>query len=306
MKTHHITTLIICATILSGSCLSIKSQTNDEINKLKIGGISINIEKQDVLEEANIGVYYQYSYMIKNEGNSVKNVDTLFLVSGTSQSVYLDPIYKDQLEIQRLARIARSKKAKLINPEYENLNDISDLIKINSDFKEDNPGDPVQIYKNRNTGTVTSIYNSYLINIRCDQEIEQMTKWQIIGETDTIIGHVCQKALITYAGRNYRAWFTLDIPINDGPWKFWGLPGLILKVTDDQELFEWVGIGIKNLNADIVIDKKNYDKATVIQFRDYIERATSTVMVSFYNNNVLYFTNKKLSYTKLPIELSEK
>lgn len=82
--------------------------------------------------------------------------------------------------------------------------------------------------------------------------------------------------------------FAPEISINDGPWKFWGLPGLILKVTDKEELFEWVAIGMQNLDADIVINKGDYDKTNPIQFRDFIAKVTSKVMVSFFNNNVLY------------------
>lgn len=283
-----------------------ENRTDKQTERLKFGGISEGIENLIVLDEATTGLYYQFDFMIKREGILQKESDTLFLALGSSQSVFFDPIYKQELENQRRNRIARSKKAKLINPEYENLNDISELININSDYKEDNPGDPEQIYKNRNSGVISSVYNSYVENIRCDQEIEEMLQWQMYEENDTILGYACLKAGVTYAGRDYTAWFAPEIPINDGPWKFWGLPGLILKVTDKQELFEWIAIGLENLDGDIVINKEDYEKAKPNQFRDFVDRATSTVMVSFYSNNVLYLTNKERPYTKIPIELFDK
>lgn len=283
-----------------------ENRTDKKIERLKFGGISEGIENLIVLDEATTGLYYQFDYMIKREGILQKESDTLFLALGSSQSVFFDPIYKQELENQRQNRIARSKKAKLINPEYENLNDISELININSDYKEDNPGDPVQIYKNRSTGVVSSVYNSYVDNIRCDQKIDEMALWQMVEATDTILGYTCHKANVTYAGRDYTAWFAPEIPINDGPWKFWGLPGLILRVIDNKELFEWLAIGLENLDGDIVINKGNYEKAKPNQFRDFVDRATSKVMVSFYNNNVLYLTNKERPYTKIPIELFER
>ncbi len=293
-------------TLLSVGSVSAQEKTNIQTERTKFGGITGNTDNLIILEKATSGLYYQHIYMIKREGILQKETDTLFLALGSTQSVFYDPIYKQELENQRLTRIARSKKARLINPEHENLTDIVDLININSDYAEDDPGDPLQIYKNRTTGVVSSIYNSYVDNIRCNQNIDQMHQWQMVEETDTILGYVCQKACLTYAGRDYTAWFTTEIPINDGPWKFWGLPGLILKVVDKEELFEWVAIGLENIDGDIVMNKGDYEKANPTQFRDFINRATSSIMVSFYNNGVLYMTNKERPYTKTPIELFEK
>lgn len=298
--------LLALVTLLSVGSVSAQEKTNIQTERTKFGGITGNTDNLIILEKATSGLYYQHSYMIKREGILQKKTDTLFLALGFTQSVFYDPLYKQELENQRLARISRSKKARLINPEHENLTDIVDLININSDYAEDDPGDPLQIYKNRTTGVVSSIYNSYVDNIRCNQNIDQMHQWQMIEETDTILGYVCQKACLTYAGRDYTAWFTTEIPINDGPWKFWGLPGLILKVVDKEEQFEWVAIGLENIDGDIVMNKGDYEKANPTQFRDFINRATSSIMVSFYNNGVLYMTNKERPYTKTPIELFEK
>ena len=282
------------------------SQTEKEVERTKVGGISLKAERQLMLEKVNSGVYYQFNYMVKDGALLEKRTDTLLLALGITQSVFLDPTYKAKLESNRKARFSRSRKAKLINNEYENIDDVFELININSDYKEDNPGEPVQIYKKRDTGEVSSIYNSYSLNVRCDQKIDEMLHWQILDGTEDILGYRCQKAKVEYAGRSYTAWFTTGIPINDGPWKFWGLPGLILKVTDSQKQFEWIGIGIKNIDADLVIDNGNYEKVDLTQFSDFVNRETSTIMVSFYNNDILYSTNKKRAFQKIPIELTEK
>jgi GLPGLI family protein len=50
----------------------------------------------------------------------------------------------------------------------------------------------------------------------------------------TINGYKSQKAKTSYGGRNYEAWFTTQIPIPDGPYKFCGLPGLIIKISDSK------------------------------------------------------------------------
>lgn len=61
--------------------------------------------------------------------------------------------------------------------------------------------------------------------------------WKIGFLSDNILGQKCQMATTTFRGRNYIAWFAPSIPYPMGPWLFNGLPGLILKVSDDKKQF---------------------------------------------------------------------
>lgn len=67
--------------------------------------------------------------------------------------------------------------------------------------------------------------------------------WTIFPETKSIESFKVQKATTTFGGRNWIAWFTNDIQIQDGPYKFCGLPGLILNVEDEKgdHVFNLVG-----------------------------------------------------------------
>lgn len=56
--------------------------------------------------------------------------------------------------------------------------------------------------------------------------------WKILPETVKIGEYNTQKAEVVYGGRTWYAWFTQEIPLQDGPYKFSGLPGLIVKVQD--------------------------------------------------------------------------
>ena len=86
--------------------------------------------------------------------------------------------------------------------------------------------------------------------------------WNITEEQKTIDNYVCQKATCTFGGRTYEAWFAPDIPINDGPWKFYGLPGLILEVYDKQHHYEFQFLGMRPCAGKIEIPVVDYTKTT--------------------------------------------
>src|SRR6218665_698056 len=59
--------------------------------------------------------------------------------------------------------------------------------------------------------------------------------WKITSETKKIQNYTCYKATTSFRGNNFEAWFTPDIPLNIGPWKWYGLPGLILEAYDVEK-----------------------------------------------------------------------
>lgn len=72
-------------------------------------------------------------------------------------------------------------------------------------------------------------------------------KWNLLNEFDEILNHKVQKATTEFGGRTWVAWFAKDIPIQDGPYKFYGLPGLILKIEDSTLSHKYVLKGIKTM-----------------------------------------------------------
>ncbi|WP_100076035.1 GLPGLI family protein [Chryseobacterium camelliae] len=65
-------------------------------------------------------------------------------------------------------------------------------------------------------------------------EEDRPVTWKIFSETTKIGDYKVQKAEADFGGRKWTAWFTTDLPYQDGPYKFEGLPGLIVKVEDDK------------------------------------------------------------------------
>lgn len=61
--------------------------------------------------------------------------------------------------------------------------------------------------------------------------------WNLTSETKKVNQYHLQKATCNFGGRNWTAWFNPDNPLNEGPYKFRGLPGLIFEIEDSQRQF---------------------------------------------------------------------
>jgi GLPGLI family protein len=104
-------------------------------------------------------------------------------------------------------------------------------------------------------------------------------KWNISNEEKKIGSFTCQKATTRFRGRNYTAWFTMAIPISNGPWKLHGLPGLILEAVDETGEVKFLFNSIEMPFATTVsikppIDGKKvpfevYKKADEIEFENH-------------------------------------
>ncbi|WEK70950.1 MAG: GLPGLI family protein [Candidatus Chryseobacterium colombiense] len=68
--------------------------------------------------------------------------------------------------------------------------------------------------------------------------------WKILPEKEKIGEFSAQKATTDFAGRQWTAWFVPDLPIQDGPYKFRGLPGMIIKIEDKTQSHSFVLKGI--------------------------------------------------------------
>ncbi len=71
--------------------------------------------------------------------------------------------------------------------------------------------------------------------------------WKVLEKADTIAGYRVQIATTSFAGRDYTAWFTQEIPLAEGPYKFNGLPGLIVKIQDHKGHYVFELTHIKKL-----------------------------------------------------------
>lgn len=70
-------------------------------------------------------------------------------------------------------------------------------------------------------------------------ETSDKISWNLDNDTKMTGGYKLQKATAKYGGRNWTAWFTKEISLNEGPYKFNGLPGMIFEIYDDKDNFRF-------------------------------------------------------------------
>lgn len=77
---------------------------------------------------------------------------------------------------------------------------------------------------------------------------DQKPEWKIYPDKQKVGNYDGQKATTSFGGREWTAWFSTDLPFQDGPYKFYGLPGLIVKITDKSGDFDMTLMGNKTIN----------------------------------------------------------
>lgn len=157
------------------------------------------------------------------------------------------------------------------------------------------------VYKNypekNNITFLGSISKSYF---KVNQTLN--LNWEIEQNKDTIIlGYHCLSATVNFAGRNYIAWFSPDIPIKEGPYKFSGLPGLIIKIGDSKNQHVFILSGFKKINSlyPLFYTKMNYIEVTNEGFNKAFYTSTAELYLRFQNEDNITFTDKKTKMNAL-------
>jgi len=97
-------------------------------------------------------------------------------------------------------------------------------------------------------------------------------KWKLTNQKKRFGNYMCRKAILSFRGRAYEAWYTEDIPLRFGPWKFGGLPGLIIKIKDSDSTFvyELTGINLKDkFNNKLITIPQSFANDKVITYKEY-------------------------------------
>jgi len=119
-------------------------------------------------------------------------------------------------------------------------------------------------------------------------------KWKITNETKQIQNYNCYKATTTFRGNNFEVWFTPEIPINAGPWKWYGLPGLILEATDKDQSVVFKLEKIEKLTEESPFPSKGIKKINLKEYFAEEKEAFNALMASLNQERGTTVTSKTL------------
>lgn len=118
------------------------------------------------------------------------------------------------------------------------------------------------------------------------EDVVPNISWKLLKEEKELNGYKVKKATTNLFGRNWEAWYTEDIPVSYGPYKFNGLPGLILDIKDSEYFFHFEFISFAKSKSSI---PKAFDsgrvKMTRIEFMDYIKKYKENPLIVLGESN---------------------
>lgn len=180
----------------------------------KLGIIALSLFMQTILAQTNRFVYQVTMKPDASDKNDIKTENTYLDISQEKSVFYSENRIKRDSVIQ--ATIQSGGARGFNRDQMQNLRSI-----INYSVEKDKKNQKT-IFKDR-IGRDVYTYDE-----------DRPLNWKIMQETTKIGEYKVQKAETDFAGRKWTAWFTTDLPYQDGPYKFGGLPGLIVKVEDEK------------------------------------------------------------------------
>lgn len=98
-------------------------------------------------------------------------------------------------------------------------------------------------------------------------------KWLVDQKTNkTILGFKCIKATTVFRGSTLTAYFSEEIPLSIGPFKFSGLPGAILEIRVDNQNYDiWKAIKVDLKTTKVIDFKPKFPSFTKLKIKDWIE-----------------------------------
>lgn len=214
--------------------------------------INFSIKAQLKKDSSEIEVKYNFMFVQDTLDRSSVIYEPMVLLTNGKKSIYYSENYKTAVEGFAKKMEDAMNTGNIVDP--------SNLPKAR--VRHNVYKDEKKIYISNYLGKTCYTYESL-----------DKLDWKIDSKSTTIIGgYKCNKATVNVGGKKYIAWFTHDIPISDGPYKFRGLPGLILKINQDNNFVSFELTSLKKTSLPIE-QKKGIEVSKdefIIKRKEYI------------------------------------
>lgn len=207
---------------------------------------------------------YEYKYVLDSTAKDKPEIEIMLLDVIPKGSKFYS---KETFETDSLTRAAMEKQIQAGSGQLD-FSGIKDKGKVRYSVEKMYPDYSVLFFNSLSA-------DEYMIQDSRKQD------WKILSDKEKVGAFIAQKAVCNFAGRKWTAWFTTDLPIQDGPYKFYGLPGLIVKLEDATQThsfelkgntklpseYEWKSTKEKErFNQLVTLNETKYRKA----FKDYL------------------------------------
>lgn len=224
--------------------------------------------------------FYELTYAPNKDSLGKKNKEMMILDITKDKSIYRDYLAVSQDSILK-AEVEAMQKAGVFK-------DLSKTIK-----------QPKFMHVITKTYPSMEIsYADYILQDKVSYKESNPFDWKVSTEKAKIGEYNAQKATTSFAGRNWTAWFSTEIPFQDGPYKFSGLPGLIVKVEDDAKNYSWELKGNKKIDN---YSQESYSEKLMKQFG----QGKNNLEVSRDKFEQMYSAYKKDPFGSIRSQLSQ-
>ena len=136
-------------------------------------------------------------------------------------------------------------------------------------------GTSVQIFKNWPKAGRMTMIDKMLDWFEVEESVPDFG-WKVCDEWNEMLGYRVRRAECSFRGRDYVAWFAPELPVSEGPWKFCGLPGLVMHVYDTECQYVYMMTGIRQVpDLPVMIPDEQYVRTDLRKYyrtlRRYIE-----------------------------------
>mgnify|MGYP002599181840 FL=1 len=188
-------------------------------------------DKSQTLDSCYLSITYRFRYKATEKDDSLSHDDLMDLQLGRKYNAFFSRNLRD-LDIRNTKELKTTMQFQTVPENYVGF----DLLV--------NHGDSTTIVTNRVP------YTSQVIEYT---EHTPVPAWTYVPEdTTSVMGYHCHAAKCNYGGREWKVYYTNDIPLPYGPWKLNGVKALVLKAEDSEHNFVFEAEGLTQKTQSII------------------------------------------------------